>query len=996
MLDRIKFFITYSLNDLQASKQRSLFAILCIAAGVATIVSLQTLAVMINDTLTGSLQESNQGDLRLIPDSTWPPYIKDLDDALFDSTVFTRQGIAHIYDWFDEHYPGTTITYRQPLSGFGTGWSVYVPERDTDKTFVLSFIIEADTYPVYGEIESLDGKALQDMLQGPNDIVLGENLADDLDAQVGDTVRIAGASEDFVLRGIVSTDSEAGFRNSGMGFLAGLFGFYYLDVSATDLFEGVAPGQGAELYIRLDDPSKVDEVQTRFEQQFWAIDTASTTDLEEQNSFLSERVDDLVVIMGLVSLLIGGIGIINTMLVIVSRRTLEVAVLKTLGLQPVEVTILFLVEALMMGVIGSLAGILGGWGLAYLTKGFAENFLGQSLVFTIALNPAVNGFVVGLIITAIFGFLPTLAAGQVRPAGVLRPSETVIPRAGRFSAFVAVVCLVMALSLVAQGLLGDLLDSIKNLEMITTGTGTAYGVLIAVPLVIGDLLALRRRRGRRWLLHVLVWPVLLTVLPVGGALFGYSVPALLLLTGTAVLVGYLYILFWLVIWAVGGGRFSEIWPGILVLLFPAFWPLIPILIVILLPVWGLGRLIQRLMFIDFKIAMRGMLSTKGRGASTVLALVIGIFTLSVITMLVDTITTAFESLLEDVTGGNLLIFTVTGSSEILDAVNIKLDEEGDNLRSYAMVATYDTRLTQYWDASANRPLATNQQRGISGWFNSIDGRQITSNLPALSFTDGRNLDPAQDSAPDAEGRWAAVVQQDEFMAVDVGVGDVMTFEILGGSGRDDGPMEFVVVGVAEQADLVAGSEANLYAPLAAFEGYDPTQVFAVADVRESELKRVRRSVAEVPGTFVIETRFVNDLVNRLVDQFTSFPILVAILALFTGGFVIANSVALSTMERRREIGVMKAVGLQRERVLGMLLLENGLVGVIGGLIGVGISFVIMLFILYQMFEGDLGDKIPYGIAFVLMGLCILISLVAAIASVWTASGEKPLNTLRYE
>jgi hypothetical protein len=58
--------------------------------------------------------------------------------------------------------------------------------------------------------------------------------------------------------------------------------------------------------------------------------------------------------------------------------------------------------------------------------------------------------------------------------------------------------------------------------------------------------------------------------------------------------------------------------------------------------------------------------------------------------------------------------------------------------------------------------------------------------------------------------------------------------------------------------------------------------------------------------------------------------------------------------------------------------------------------VILLLILYQMFQGDLGNKVPYGIAFALMGLCILISLVAAIASVWTASGEKPLNTLRYE
>ena len=51
----------------------------------------------------------------------------------------------------------------------------------------------------------------------------------------------------------------------------------------------------------------------------------------------------------------------------------------------------------------------------------------------------------------------------------------------------------------------------------------------------------------------------------------------------------------------------------------------------------LGRLIQRYTFVDFKIAMRSMLATKGRGASTLLALVVGIFTLSLVAMLADSV-----------------------------------------------------------------------------------------------------------------------------------------------------------------------------------------------------------------------------------------------------------------------------------------------------------------------------------------------------------------------
>jgi len=141
------------------------------------------------------------------------------------------------------------------------------------------------------------------------------------------------------------------------------------------------------------------------------------------------------------------------------------------------------------------------------------------------------------------------------------------------------------------------------------------------------------------------------------------------------------------------------------------------------------------------------------------------------------------------------------------------------------------------------------------------------------------------------------------------------------------------------------SESDVYAPLAAFSSYETDQSIIFADVKENQIRPVRRALLDVPGTIVLETRIINDLINSIINQFTSLPVLVAILALATGGIVIMNSVALSTLERRREIGIMKAVGLQRERVLGMLLLENGLMGIVGGLIGVGISFIAIVLVL---------------------------------------------------
>lgn len=394
-----------------------------------------------------------------------------------------------------------------------------------------------------------------------------------------------------------------------------------------------------------------------------------------------------------------------------------------------------------------------------------------------------------------------------------------------------------------------------------------------------------------------------------------------------------------------------------------------------------------------------------------LALVIGVFTLSVITMLVDTIIQQFNELVIDELGGNVLIFAA-GGEETLNPVEETLATH-KGVKSYSVIRNYETQFVSLEDVSANETLkwsdledrvlekSLTDELGqdaadrLSFSFGSVDARRLGSNLPDIKLYAGRQLDPAIDNQPDAEGYWPIVLSATQ-ATVDAGieVGDLITFSV--GESRTD-TVTFRIVGMLDRLSSdVESFGAQHYSPVEAFGDHEPAQVYGVADIEESEIRNVRRTLAEVPGVFVLETKLLNELITSIVDQFTSFPTLVAALALVTGGIVIANAVALSTMERRREIGIMKAVGLQRERVIGMLLLENGLMGLIGGLIGVGISVIILLLMFSQIFQGELGDAVPLSTAFQLMGLCILIALVASVISVWGASGEKPLNVLRYE
>jgi hypothetical protein len=121
MIERLRFYLRHSLNDLRVNRQRTLFALLCIVAGVAAMVSMQTLATMINTTLTENLQENNRGDLRAAPERSWGANTTrtgDEDNGESGELVFTPAGVERIRAWLDENYPGSEMTYQQAGGAF--------------------------------------------------------------------------------------------------------------------------------------------------------------------------------------------------------------------------------------------------------------------------------------------------------------------------------------------------------------------------------------------------------------------------------------------------------------------------------------------------------------------------------------------------------------------------------------------------------------------------------------------------------------------------------------------------------------------------------------------------------------------------------------------------------------------------------------------------------------------------------------------------------------
>lgn len=120
-----------------------------------------------------------------------------------------------------------------------------------------------------------------------------------------------------------------------------------------------------------------------------------------------------------ISLLVGGIGIMNSMLISVSQRVREIGLRKSVGARPQHIITQFLIESSFITLVGGLIGILLGIGLTYIASIVIVS-LGYEWKFVVSLFSVGLGFFVSLMIGIVFGLYPALKASRVSPMEALR------------------------------------------------------------------------------------------------------------------------------------------------------------------------------------------------------------------------------------------------------------------------------------------------------------------------------------------------------------------------------------------------------------------------------------------------------------------------------------------------------------------------------------------------------------------------------------------------
>ena len=248
--------------------------------------------------------------------------------------------------------------------------------------------------------------------------VLGPTARDDLFGAgvdpIGQTVKIKNI--EFKVVGVTKSKGGSGFMNQD--------DMIFVPLSTAQKF--LAGSQRVStISIQAVDEQSMTELQSEVSAlllQRHKISDAANADFSIMNqadvvSSMSSVTGTLTLLLGAIagiSLIVGGIGIMNMMLTTVTERTREIGLRKAIGAKKMDITIQFLAEAVAFTFIGGLIGILLGWLASLAVTRFAN------ITTTVSLPAVLIAFGVSAAIGIIFGYYPAARAAKLNPIEALR------------------------------------------------------------------------------------------------------------------------------------------------------------------------------------------------------------------------------------------------------------------------------------------------------------------------------------------------------------------------------------------------------------------------------------------------------------------------------------------------------------------------------------------------------------------------------------------------
>lgn len=387
-----------ALHNFRRSKTRTLLSLLGVIIGVASVIVIMSMGSSSTKQIENTFGSSgldvvsvSQGFMRRRRDAVQITFNETFRENLFDNIA----GIKKV--WFKNTFSGT-VSYG-----------------DTSASLSCT-AIENGYLEMYGlQLAKGDYFSIVDEVQGLQRAIIGSEVATTLfpngDA-VGKNVLLVngGVAFNFKVVGVLK-EQTAGMENATNGFYVPR-GFYAKKIvpnpnAQNVMVQAVSPSRASQLV------SEITEYCTSLTGTEYSVNVTSMQSMMEQMSQITGTMSMMLSAIAAISLLVGGIGIMNIMIVTVTERKQEIGIRKALGATPGAIRQQFLVESASITLMGGIAGIVLG-----IIISLAVEYV-QSTAFIISWQACIVAFVFSVFVGIFFGLSPASRAAKLDPVAAL-------------------------------------------------------------------------------------------------------------------------------------------------------------------------------------------------------------------------------------------------------------------------------------------------------------------------------------------------------------------------------------------------------------------------------------------------------------------------------------------------------------------------------------------------------------------------------------------------